>query len=203
MDTIAGFSDSYEISNQSSTILSAAPEPTDNTESSVVRPPELSPVDVSALQLLSNNLESLFDSPESFYGDAKLILADEREVSFHRFIVAARSPLFKNALAAAAEKDPQKSTAGTKLELKNMATDYEVGFDSVAAVMAYMYSGRVRPPPKGVSDCADEDCRHVSCRPAVDFKVEVLYLAFLFQIPELVTMYQVKLVTMNRRNVHS
>ncbi|CAF2107204.1 unnamed protein product [Brassica napus] len=190
MDTIAGFSDSYEISNQSSTILSAAPEPTDNTESSVVRPPELSPVDVSALQLLSNNLESLFDSPESFYGDAKLILADDREVSFHRFIVAARSPFFKNALAAAAEKDPQKSTAGTKLELKNIATDYEVGFDSVAAVMAYIYSGRVRPPPKGVSDCADEDCRHVSCRPAVDFMVEVLYLAFLFEIPELVTMYQ-------------
>ncbi|KAF3496847.1 hypothetical protein DY000_02054357 [Brassica cretica] len=151
---------------------------------------ELSPVDVSALQLLSNNLESLFDTPESFYGDAKLILADEREVSFHRFIVAARSPFFKNALAAAAEKGPQKSTAGTKLELKNMATDYEVGFDSVAAVMAYIYSGRVRPPPKGVSDCADEDCRHVSCRPAVDFMVEVLYLAFLFQIPELVTMYQ-------------
>ena len=194
MDTV----DSYEISNQSSTILSAAAEPTDNTESSAVRPPELSPVDVSALQLLSINLESLFDSPEAFYGDAKLILADEREVSFHRFIVAARSPFFKNALAAAAEKDPQKSsTAGTKLDLKNIATDYEVGFDSVAAVMAYVYSGRVRPPPKGVSDCADEDCRHVSCRPAVDFMVEVLYLAFVFQIPELVTMYQVGKVSYN------
>ncbi|KAG5390045.1 hypothetical protein IGI04_031586 [Brassica rapa subsp. trilocularis] len=191
MDTV----DSYEISNQSSTILSAAAEPTDNTESSAVRPPELSPVDVSALQLLSINLESLFDSPEAFYGDAKLILADEREVSFHRFIVAARSPFFKNALAAAAEKDPQKSsTAGTKLELKNIAMDYEVGFDSVAAVMAYVYSGRVRPPPKGVSDCADEDCRHVSCRPALDFMVEVLYVAFVFQIPELVTMYQRHLV---------
>ncbi|CDY14315.1 BnaA08g14460D [Brassica napus] len=75
MDTV----DSYEISNQSSTILSAAAEPTDNTESSAVRPPELSPVDVSALQLLSINLESLFDSPEAFYGDAKLILADDRE----------------------------------------------------------------------------------------------------------------------------
>ncbi|CAN7133129.1 unnamed protein product [Brassica rapa subsp. narinosa] len=187
MDTV----DSYEISNQSSTILSAAAEPTDNTESSAVRPPELSPVDVSALQLLSINLESLFVSPEAFYGDAKLILADDREVSFHRFIVAARSPFFKNALAAAAEKDPQKSsTAGTKLDLKNIATDYEVGFDSVAAVMAYVYSGRVRPPPKGVSDCADEDCRHVSCRPALDFMVEVLYVAFVFQIPELVTMYQ-------------
>ncbi|KAL0798412.1 hypothetical protein Bca101_053587 [Brassica carinata] len=189
MDTIAGFSDSYEIS---STILSAAP--TDNTESSVAHPSADLPVDVSALQLLSNNLDSLFDSPESSYSDAKLILADDREVSFNRCILAARSPFFKNALAlaaaAAAEKEQKSTAVAAKLELKRIATDYEVGFDSVVAVMAYVYSGRVRPPPKGVSDCADEDCRHVSCLPAVDFMVEVLYLAFVFQIPELVTMYQ-------------
>ncbi|KAF8099508.1 hypothetical protein N665_0243s0070 [Sinapis alba] len=185
MDSITGFSDSYEISNQSSTILSAAP--TDNTESSIAHPSHL-PVDVPAFQLLSNNLESLFDSPESFYSDAKLILADDREVSFNRCILAARSPFFKTALAAA-EKKEQRSTAA-KLDLKEIATDYEVGFDSVVAVMAYIYSGRLRPPPKGVSDCADVDCCHVSCRPAVDFMVEVLYLAFVFQIPELVSLYQ-------------
>lgn len=182
MDTVAGFSDSYEIS---STILSAGP--TDNTtESSVARPSaELPVVDVSALQLLSNNLESLFDSPESSYSDAKLILADDRELSFNRCILAARSPFFKTALAATAA-----AAATKKIELKKIATEYEVGFDSVAAVMAYVYTGRVRPPPKGVSNCADEDCCHVSCRPAVDFMVEVLYLSFVFQIPELVTMYQ-------------
>uniref|UniRef100_A0A1J3CVK1 Regulatory protein NPR1 n=1 Tax=Noccaea caerulescens TaxID=107243 RepID=A0A1J3CVK1_NOCCA len=188
METIAGFADSYEISNTSSTSFFAAPAPNDNIESSVDNPAGLPPrAETSAFQLLSSSLESVFDSPEEFYSDAKLVLADEREISFHRCILSGRSPFFKIALAAA-EKE-QKSGA-VKLELKEIAKDYEVGFDSVVAVLAYIYSGRVRPPPKGVSECADENCFHVACRPAVDFRVEVLYLAFLFEIPEVITMYE-------------
>ncbi|KFK36581.1 hypothetical protein AALP_AA4G142100 [Arabis alpina] len=190
MDFIAhGFADSYEISNTSSTsfFVSAVH---DNTDSSIIYPPAefLTGANVSALQLLSNSLESVFDSPESFYSDAKLVLSDGREVSFHRCVVSSRSPFFKRVL-----KDKEKSsdsTTAVKLEMKEIAKDYEVGFDSVVAVLAYVYSGRVRPPPKGVSDCADENCCHVACRPAVDFMVEVLYLAFVFEIPELVTLYQ-------------
>ncbi|CAL9226882.1 unnamed protein product [Arabidopsis halleri] len=178
--TTARFSDSYEFSNTSGNSFFAA-------ESSIDYPTEfLTPPEVSALQLLSNCLESVFDSPENFYSDAKLVLAGGREVSFHRCILSARIPVFKSALATVKE---QKSTT-VKLEMKKIATDYEVGFDSVATVLAYVYSGRVRPPPKGASDCVDDDCCHVACRPKVDFMVEVLYLAFVFQIPELVTMYE-------------
>lgn len=216
-----GFADSYEMSNTSSTsFFAAAPAPTDNAESSIVYPAAelLTGPDVSALQLLSNSLESVFDSPEEFYSDAKLVLADGREVSFHRCVLSARSPFFKNALAAAAKKEKDSKTAEkdkdsntaekekdsntaekekdfnavVKLELKEIAKDYEVRFDSVVTVLGYVYSSRVRPPPKGVSECADESCCHVACRPAVDFKLEVLYLAFIFRIPELVTLYQVK-----------
>nr|AKV91675.1 NPR1 [Capsella grandiflora] len=187
MDTnLDGFADSYEISSAS--FFAAAPAP---TESSIVYPAAeklLTGPDVSALRLLSNSLESVFDSPEDFYSDAKLVLADGREVSFHRCVVSARSPFFKNTLAAAQkEKD---SNAVVKLELKEIAKDYEVSFDSVVTVLAYVYSSRVRPPPKGVSECADDNCRHKACRPAVDFRLEVLYLAFIFNIPELVTLYQ-------------
>lgn len=187
METIAGFADSYEIS---STSFFAAPAPNDNTESSVDNPAGLPPgAEISAFQLLSSSLESVFDSPEAFYSDAKLVLADEREISFHRCILSGRSPFFKTALAAA---EKEQKTGAVKLELKEIAKDYEVGFDSVVAVLAYIYSGRVRPPPKGVSDCADENCFHVACRPAVDFMVEVLYLASVFEIPEVITMYEVK-----------
>ncbi|EOA34947.1 hypothetical protein CARUB_v10020031mg [Capsella rubella] len=187
MDTnLDGFADSYEISSAS--FFAAAPAP---TESSIVYPAAeklLTGPDVSALRLLSNSLESVFDSPEDFYSDAKLVLADGREVSFHRCVVSARSPFFKNALAAAEkEKD---SNAIVKLELKEIAKDYEVSFDSVVTVLAYVYSSRVRPPPKGVSECADDNCPHEACRPAVDFRLEVLYLAFIFKIPELVKLYQ-------------
>ncbi|KAL0643854.1 hypothetical protein Bca4012_042144 [Brassica carinata] len=112
--------------------------------------------------------------------DAKLVLSGGRELSFHRVLLAARSPFFRNAL----------TTAVVKLELKEIAKDHVVGVDSVVAVLAYIYSGRVKPPPKGVSECADESCCHVSCRPAVDFMVEVLYIASVFEIHELATLYQ-------------
>ncbi|CAN8273875.1 unnamed protein product [Cochlearia groenlandica] len=187
MEAIAGFSDSFEISNTSNNSFFAA--------SSVVYAAEnLTVPELTAFQLLSNSYESVFDSPEDFYSDAKLILSDDREISLHRCILSSRSPFFKRAFASAA-KEKEKSAAAAagvvKLDLKKIATDYdEIGFDSVVAVLAYVYTGRVRPPPKGVSDCADENCRHVACRPAVDFMVEVLYLAFVFEIHELVTLYQ-------------
>ncbi|KAL1202930.1 Regulatory protein NPR2 [Cardamine amara subsp. amara] len=172
--TTARFSDSYEFSNTSGNRFFDYP-------AEFLTVPE-----ISALQLLSNCLESVFASPETFYSDAKLVLAGGREISFHRCILSARIPVFKSALATVKN---QKSTV-VKLELKEIAKDYEVGFDSVATVLSYVYSGRGRPPPKEASECVDDHCCHVACRPAVDFMVEVLYLAYVFQIPELVTLYE-------------
>lgn len=77
-----------------------------------------------------------------------------------------------------------------KLELEELAKEFEVGFDSLVAVLGYLYSGKVRSLPKGVCVCVDDDCSHVACRPAVDFMVEVLYLSHTFQIAELVALYQ-------------
>lgn len=77
-----------------------------------------------------------------------------------------------------------------KLRLEDLAKDFEVGFDSIVAVLGYLYSGKVRALPKGVCVCVDDDCPHVACRPAVDFMVEVLYLSHTFQIAELVALYQ-------------
>lgn len=72
-----------------------------------------------------------------------------------------------------------------------MVKDYDVGFDSLAAILGYLYTGRVRPAPRDVCVCVDEDCRHVACRPAVNFMVEVLIGSFTFQITELVALFQV------------
>ncbi|KAF3531090.1 hypothetical protein DY000_02038407 [Brassica cretica] len=184
MATIAGLSGSYEITNGYSFIAESS---IDNPAAEFLTSPE-----VSALQLLSNCLESVFDSPETFYSDAKLILSDGREISFHRCVLSARIPVFKNALASAV-KD-RKPAAVVKLELKEIARDYDVGFDSVATVLAYVYSGRVRPPRKGASDCVDDGCCHVACRPAVEFLMELLYLAYVFEIPELVSLYERQLL---------
>lgn len=78
-----------------------------------------------------------------------------------------------------------------KLQLKELAKEYDVGVDALKAVLGYLYSGRVKPLPKSVCVCVDDDCSHVGCRPAVDFMVEVLYASFIFQISELVALYQV------------
>ncbi|XP_019096145.1 PREDICTED: regulatory protein NPR1-like [Camelina sativa] len=134
------------------------------------------------------NLDSIFESPEEFYSDAKVVLSNGQEVSFHRCILSARLPFFKTTLSRA-EKIHQNKTM--KLEIKDIAKDYEVGFHFLVTVFSYVYNNRVKPPPKEISKCLD-----MNCHPAVQFVMEVLYLASTFQIPELVTQYQSQLLEM-------
>lgn len=72
-----------------------------------------------------------------------------------------------------------------------MGRDFEVGFEAVAEVLGYLYSGRAgREVEDGVCACVDEGCGHVACRPVVGFLAEVMYASFVFQIDELVALYQ-------------
>ncbi|CAA7402905.1 unnamed protein product [Spirodela intermedia] len=144
--------------------------------------------DAAALRLLSDNLKSLFLSPElAFCADARICvvssgLPSPREVAVHRCLLSARSPFFRQLFAGEKEKE--------KFDLRELVTPIDVGYDALVAVLAYIYTGRVGPLPDGVCDCVDEQCPHVACRPAVDFLVQVLYASFTFQIAELVSLYQ-------------
>ncbi|GLT52832.1 hypothetical protein SLA2020_261490 [Shorea laevis] len=184
MDNKFGFSDSNEISNSSSICSVATNAETLSSE------PSLAP-DISALRRLSENLESIFISPGSdHFADAKIVVSSSttsnvREVPVHRCILSARSPFFKSLFAGSSP-----AAKCGEFELKELARDYEVGFDALEAVLAYLYSGKVKPWPKDVCVCVDEDCRHEACRPRVDFMVEVLYASFTFQISELMALYQ-------------
>uniref|UniRef100_A0A5B7BHM4 Putative NPR1 n=1 Tax=Davidia involucrata TaxID=16924 RepID=A0A5B7BHM4_DAVIN len=175
MDTRTALSDSNDISGSSSICCVA------NTESVS---PEPSPPNIADLRRLSENLESIFESPPDFdfFTDAKIVVAGGREVAVHRCILSARSPFFKNVFCG--------KERGVKLELKELGKDFDVSFDSLVTVLAYLYSGKVKSLPKDVCDCVDEECSHAACRPAVDFMVEVLYASFIFQISELVALYQ-------------
>ncbi|XP_059633131.1 BTB/POZ domain and ankyrin repeat-containing protein NPR1-like [Cornus florida] len=173
MDTRTVFSDSNDIISGSSSICCVA-----NTESLSSAP------DTSALKRLSENLESIFESSPNFdfFADAKIVVSGGREVSVHRCILSSRSPFFKNVFCGK-ERD-------VKLELKELTKNFEVSFDSLITVLAYLYSGKMRPCPKDVCACVLEECSHVACRPAVDFMVEVLYASFAFEISDLVSVYQ-------------
>ncbi|XP_021715081.1 BTB/POZ domain and ankyrin repeat-containing protein NPR1-like [Chenopodium quinoa] len=195
IDSRTAFSDSNDISNGSSICCAAT---TTTTATAIAAENSLSSTPSSAALLrLSENLDSLFQpslSDSDSYADAKIVVAgDSREVAVHRCILSSRSAFFRLEFAAKREKEKEKEKEKdrmVKLELKDMAGDFEVGFESLVAVLGYLYSGKTRQLPKGVCVCADDDCSHVACRPAVDFAVEVLYLSHKFEIVELVALYQ-------------
>lgn len=93
------------------------------------------------------------------------------------------------------DKDKDKDRV-VKLELKDLAADIEVRFESLVAVLGYLYSGKHKLMPVNVRVCVDDECSHLACRPALDFAVEVLYLAHKFEIAELLALYQRHLLEM-------
>lgn len=143
--------------------------------------------DVFSMKRLSENIESIFSSSSpdfDYFSDAKIVAGDGRVVAVHRCILAARSAFFKSILCEKVS-DPE-----VKLELKELAKEYDLSYEALITVLAYIYSGKVRHLPKGVCICADEECDHVACRPVIDFVVEVLYASFVFQISELFALCQ-------------
>ncbi|XP_074280733.1 BTB/POZ domain and ankyrin repeat-containing protein NPR1-like [Silene latifolia] len=207
--TAVAFSDSNDISNGTTTTTTS-----DIALSSDITALKTTayPTDSAALCRLSDNLDSLFDNNtfelEFSYADATISCSNShRHVSVHRAILSARSPFFKSLFASLARdrrdhkhakdkdekvKDKQEKSNSrlVKVELKDIVKDFDVGFDSLVSVLAYLYSGRVRALPKGVCVCVDDHCPHLACRPALDFLLQVLYLSHIFQIAELVALYQ-------------
>ncbi|KAK9060817.1 hypothetical protein SSX86_021523 [Deinandra increscens subsp. villosa] len=166
-----GISDSTDIISGSSGIESPLPLPSD----------------LSALNRLSETLESILLEPANSFADAKLILSGGREIPVHRCILSKRSPFFKNKFS--------EKNHSVKLEMKELASDYEIGLDSVMSVLNYIYSGKIKGGlPKQVCVCVDDECSHEACRPAVDFMVEVIYAFHIFQITEMVALWQRRLL---------
>ncbi|XP_019173465.1 PREDICTED: BTB/POZ domain and ankyrin repeat-containing protein NPR1 [Ipomoea nil] len=182
MDVRMGFSDSNDISMSSSICCVAGANETFS--------PEPSPLDVTAFKRLSETLESVFDASSSpdfdFFADAKLVAACGKEIPVHRCILSARSPFFRSVFSG---KDKS-----VKLVLKELMKEYEVSYDAVVTVLAYLYCGKIRGSPKDVCVCVDIECSHVACRPALEFMVELLYASFTFQISELITKFQRQLL---------
>lgn len=177
MDTKTGFSDSNEIASNSSSICCLGQASSEHSAAA----------NIYALNRLSDNLNSIFGfSDFDFFSDAKLVVSGGREVPVHRCVLSARSPFFRRVFSAS--KDPE-----ARFQVKELAKDYDVGFEALVAVLGYLYSGKLRSFPEGVCACVDEDCSHTACRPTVDFMVEVLYASFTFQVNELVGLCQVRI----------
>ncbi|XP_076890613.1 BTB/POZ domain and ankyrin repeat-containing protein NPR1-like [Bidens hawaiensis] len=148
--------------------------------------PPVSPYEITALNRLSETLELMLLEPSNSFSDAQIVLSGGREVPVHRCILSKRSPFFKNKFC---EKD-----CDVRLEMKELASECELGFDSVMCVLNYFYSGKIKGLNKEVCVCVDEECLHEACRPAVDFMVEVVYAFHVFQVAEMVALWQRRLL---------
>lgn len=154
--------------------------------------------EVDALHRLSDNLGSAFQSPDfDFLADARIVVGPRSdggggalpcEFRVHQCVLSARSPFFKEEFARR-RREPSAPLPVT-LELKELVEEVDVGYDALVVVLGYLYTGKLSPLPKEVWMCVDEECQHEACRTAVDFVMEMLYASFVFQISELVSLFQ-------------
>ncbi|XVF27219.1 hypothetical protein REPUB_Repub14bG0088100 [Reevesia pubescens] len=69
-----------------------------------------------------------------------------------------------------------------------------IGLEAFQVFLSYLYTGKLKPSPIEVSTCVDDVCAHDACRPAINFVVELMYASSIFQIPELVSLFQRRLL---------
>lgn len=132
----------------------------------------------SSFQRLCGDLETLIRVPDQEYSDLSIV-ADGKRVPVHRCILAARCPGLRKVFA----EMEQSGNSKLELELSTVVEGGSVGYEAFVAVMGYVYGGRMEPWPAIIA-CYDSACGHLTCRPAVDYVLEILRAALLLQLPE-------------------
>ncbi|KAI3491987.1 hypothetical protein L1887_43624 [Cichorium endivia] len=170
------FTSSSHISNASSSI----PDPRPNLE-------------IISLNKLSSNLEKLLSDSDSDpnYNDAEVVL-EGIPVGIHRCILSSRSKFFSDLFKESkgcVEKDGKP-----KYIMSELLPYGYVGYDAFLVFLSYIYTGKLKASPPEVSTCVDDGCIHEACRPAINFAVELTYAASVFQVPELTSLFQRRLL---------
>ena len=143
-------------------------------------------LEVISLNKLSSNLAQLLIDDGCDYTDAAIVV-EGVPVGIHRCILAARSRFFHDLFRAKASiKD------GKPQYCMNELLPYgKVGHEAFLVLLSYLYTGKLKPSPADVSSCVDSSCAHDACGPAIDFAVQLTYASSIFQIPEMVSLFQV------------
>lgn len=144
-------------------------------------------LEIVSLSRLSSNLERLLLDSDFDCTDADIVV-EGVSVGIHRCILAARSKIFREIFAKGEKNEGKKA----KYWLNELLPDGgRVGREAFSVFLGYLYTGRLKQSPPEVSTCVDPSCAHDACRPAVNFAVELMYASSVFQIPELVSLFQV------------
>lgn len=151
-------------------------------------PEARSALQMISLRKLSSSLEQLLSEASCDYSDAEIVV-EGISVGVHRCILAARSKFFHDLF----KKGEGYTSKDGKLKyiMDGLLPYGKVGYEAFLIVLGYLYTGKLKPFPVEVSTCVDNICAHDACRPAINFAVELMYASSIFQIPELVSLFQV------------
>ncbi|GER49546.1 NPR1-1 protein [Striga asiatica] len=141
-----------------------------------------------SLNKLSSNLGQLLcESPDGDFTDAEIVV-EENTVGVHRCILAARSKFFRDLFTN--ERGFGGKNGRPSYYMANFLPCGSIGYDAFVLFLNYSYTGKLNQSPVEVSTCVDSSCTHDSCGPAVNFAVELMYASTIFQVPELVSLFQ-------------
>ncbi|XP_051128968.1 BTB/POZ domain and ankyrin repeat-containing protein NPR1 [Andrographis paniculata] len=150
-------------------------------------------LEVISLKKLSYSLEQLLCEPGSDFSDADIVV-EGKSIGIHRCILAARSKFFDDLFRN------HKGSAGKegkpKYSIEDLSPKGRIGYEALVIVLSYLYTGRLKPSPPEVSTCVDSTCIHDGCRPAIDFAVELMYASAVFQVAELMSLFQRRLLNL-------
>lgn len=147
-------------------------------------------LEIISLSKLSSNLEQLLVDSGCDYSDAEIIV-EGIPVGVHRCILAARSRFFYDLFKR--EKSSSEKDGKPRYCMSDFLPYGKVGYEAFLIFLSYLYTGKLKASPLEVSTCVDTGCAHDACRPAIDFSVELMYASAIFQVPELVSLFQRRL----------
>ncbi|KAK8649536.1 hypothetical protein V6N13_130263 [Hibiscus sabdariffa] len=150
-------------------------------------------LEVISLAKLSSSLEQLVSDNSPPFSDADVVV-EGVPVGVHRCILAVRSKFF-NELFRKGNGSFQKD--GGKKPSYNMSEFLPYGkieLEAFQVFSSYLYTGKLKPFPMEVSTCVDTTCAHDACRPAINFAVELMYASSIFEMPEMVSLFQRRLL---------
>ncbi|KAH7569573.1 hypothetical protein JRO89_XS06G0193600 [Xanthoceras sorbifolium] len=148
-------------------------------------------LEIISLSKLSSSLEQLLFDSTCDYSDADVIV-EGVPVGVHRCILAARSTFFHELFKR--ERGSSDKEGKPKYYMTELLPYGKVGYEAFLIFLSYLYTGKLKPSPMEVSTCVDNVCAHDACRPAINFAVEMMYASSIFQVPELVSLYQRRLL---------
>lgn len=149
-------------------------------------------LEIISLSKLSCNLGQLLSEPGGDFSDAEIVV-EESSVGVHRCILAARSKFFNDLF----KKDKFVGKEGKpRYHMANLLPYGKVGYEAFVIFLSYLYTGKLKPSPLEVSTCVDNSCPHDACRPAIDFAVELMCASTIFQVSELVSLFQRRLLNL-------